>query len=223
MSPTPSDKRSYLDLVRHYEDCLKEFGPTHRGVDWPDEADLAVRFDVMLELMRADHADAPSLLDLGCGPGLLLNHINRRLSTSSRTAISYQGIDLSQPMIDAARTRHPSAAFSVRDILVDPLSAQSVDYVVMNGVLTEKRELTFEAMEDFAFNIITAAFQSARIGIAFNVMSTIVDWQRDDLFHWPFERMIACVSQLTPHFVIRADYGLREYTTYLFREANKND
>lgn len=209
----------YLTLVRHYESCLEKFGPTYQGVDWPNEADLRVRFDVMLDLMRDHTADASSLLDLGCGPGLLLDHLNMRLPHSGGATIDYQGIDLSQPMIDAARSRHPSGNFSVRNVLINPIAPLSVDYVVMNGVMTEKRDLTFETMEEFATNLIAAAFHSARKGIAFNVMSPFVDWQRDDLFHWPMERMVAAIQGLSRHIVIRADYGLREYTTYLYRDA----
>ncbi len=50
--------------------------------------------------------------------------------------------------------------------------------------------------------------------MAFNVMSTLVDWQRDDLFHLSFDTMAQYVSQaLSRHFVVRHDYGAYEYTT----------
>ncbi|MEQ9143011.1 MAG: hypothetical protein RLO08_01505 [Parvibaculaceae bacterium] len=65
---------------------------------------------------------------------------------------------------------------------------------------------------------IGASIGAARKGVAFNVMSTLVDWEREDLFHWPFDRMVACLSPLTRHLTMRADYGLREYTVYLRRE-----
>ncbi len=217
-SPPAPDEPAYLSLVRHYENCLETHGPNHKGVDWPNEEDLKVRFEVMLDVIpKRSEATPVSLLDLGCGPGLLVDYLMAR--NPADLPIQYQGIDVSEPMIEAARARHPDQKFTFRNVLVNPIAPQSVDYVVMNGVMTEKRELTFETMEAFATDLIAAAFHSAKKGIAFNVMSPYVDWQRDDLFHWPMENMMAAVQGLTRHVVVRADYGLREYTTYLYRDA----
>lgn len=212
------DEPAYLSLVRHYENCLETHGPNHKGVDWPNEEDLKVRFDVMLGVFQQHPGSTPvSLLDLGCGPGLLVDHLLAQ--EPADLEVRYQGIDVSEAMIEAARARHPHHQFAVRNVLINPIAPQSVDYVVMNGVMTEKRDLTFETMEAFATDLIAAAFRSAKKGIAFNVMSPYVDWQRDDLFHWPMENMMAAVQGLTRHVVVRADYGLREYTTYLYRDA----
>jgi len=56
------------------------------------------------------------------------------------------------------------------------------------------------------------------MGVAFNVMSKHVDWERDDLFHLPFDTLARyLIASLTRNFVIRSDYGLYEYTTYIYR------
>jgi hypothetical protein len=95
-----------------------------------------------------------------------------------------------------------------------------VDYVIMNGVLTEKRGLSHEAMQQYMEQLLLRVFPAARVGLAFNVMSKHVDWERSDLFHVPFDAMAAFLKhRLSRHFVFRADYGLYEYTTYVYREA----
>jgi hypothetical protein len=49
-------------------------------------------------------------------------------------------------------------------------------------------------------------------------MSRLVDWERDDLFHLPFDVMAEFVGKrLSRHFVIRHDYPAYEYTTYVYR------
>jgi SAM-dependent methyltransferase len=205
------------ELVRHYEDCFVRHGRTPKGVDWPNADDLATRFEVMLGLLRAAPA-RPQLLDLGCGPGLLLDHLQ---ATGRVGAVHYAGIDLSEPMLASARGHWPSHAFERRDILTEPLATRSFDYVLMNGVLTERRSLSQEQMVAFALDLLAAAFDAARVGIAFNVMSKLVDWERDDLFHWGFDEMSRCVSRrLSRHLLIRADYGLYEYTVYVFRDPH---
>ena len=133
---------SHLDLVRHYEDCFVRHGRTPQGVDWPNADDLATRFEVMLGLLRAE-PQRPSVLDLGCGPGLLLDHLQ---ATGRRESLDYTGIDLSGPMLAAARTQWPAYDFTRRDILDQPLAPGSVDYVLLNGVLTERRDLSQSQM-----------------------------------------------------------------------------
>ena len=62
----------------------------------------------------------------------------------------------------------------------------------------------------------------AREGLAFNVMSKHVDWERDDLFHLSTDLLLAFLkSELSRHVVIRHDYGLYEYTVYVYREPNR--
>ena len=204
-------------IVRHYEACLDKHGPTHEGVDWPNADDLATRFSVMLDCIRPFSQDIPDILDLGCGPGLLLDHLT---GTKQRSTVKYTGYDVSEKMVAAAHQRWPGEAFEVRDIITDPPAAESYDYVIMNGVLTEKCSLPHEEMAGFAKSLISAAFHSAKIGIAFNVMSPNVDWERDDLFYWPYEELAGFLStSVSRKFIFRADYGLYEYTTYLYKAS----
>lgn len=201
-------------LQAHYESCLNEFGVTPLGVDWPNARDLEVRFATQLGVLDAVPPDshAPVLLDLGCGPGLLLDY----LTASGRTElIQYRGIDISPTMIDAAKSRWPLHAFEARNILTDPLPPQSVDVVLMNGVLTERQGIPRERMVEMAEALIISAFRSARHGVVFNSMSKHVDWERDDLFHWSFDEVAAFLKRaVTPHIRFRADYGLYEFTTF---------
>jgi hypothetical protein len=89
----------------------------------------------------------------------------------------------------------------------------------MNGVFTEKRELTFEEMLTYFKDVATQVFNKAKIAIAFNVMSPHVDWERQDLFYLPLDSLAAfLVKELSRDFVIRNDYGLYEYTTYVYRK-----
>jgi SAM-dependent methyltransferase len=202
-------------LVAHYEACFLEHGRTPRGVDWPNAQDLATRFEVMLGVIRPGAA-RPSVLDLGCGPGLLLDHLHDR---GRLDAIAYQGIELSEPMLAAARAHWPDHEFTRRDIVAAPLPPRSVDYVILNGVLTERRATPQAEMAAYALDLLAAAFEAARVGIAFNVMSKLVDWERDDLFHWGFDEMArGVVGRLSRHIRIRADYGLYEYAVYVYRE-----
>jgi hypothetical protein len=115
-------------------------------------------------------------------------------------------------MIEAARGRCPGIDFACRDILAEPLADRSVDVVVMNGVLTERRSLPKPRMVELAQSLVAASFEVARVGIAFNVMSSHVDWEREDLFHWSFDEVASFLRRtVSRHYAFRADYGLYEY------------
>lgn len=213
--------QDWLPLQVHYERCLAEAGATPGGVDWPNARDLEERFAVQLGVLDAvpRGTQIPSLLDLGCGPGLLLNYLK---ATGRADAVEYRGIDISPAMIDLGCRRWPGKSFQVRDILVDPLPPESVDVVLMNGVLTERRGIPRERMVGMAESLLTAAFQAARYGIVFNAMSRHVDWEREDLFHWGFDEVAAFLKRdLTRHVSFRADYGLFEFTAFAWRRPRR--
>lgn len=198
-----------LVLKEHYENCLAKHGPNHLGIDWPNEKDCEKRFQVMLEVEGFDAEYGRTFLDIGCGIGLFsdtfpINH--------------YVGIDISPLMIVEAKKKFPGYKFQCRDILKKPFKPNRFDHVMMNGLLTVKASNTQEEMWDFARQMILAAFKTARIGIAFNVMSKHVDWERDDLFHVGLDEMAEFLTkEVSRHFVIRADYGLYEYSVYVYK------
>ena len=75
-----------------------------------------------------------------------------------------------------------------------------------------------QAMLDYFGSLLGILWPHARRGIAFNVMSTHVDWTRDDLFHLPIETATDFIaSELSRRFVVRQDYGLYEYTVHVHR------
>jgi len=207
--------KTYLSIVRHYESCLEEYGDTYRGVDWPNEADAQSRYRVMLEVIKERPTAKVSLLDFGCGASHLYEYILRHRLDH----IEYSGLDLSPAFINLSQTKFPSIHYYNLDILDTSASLPDFDYIVMNGVFTEKRELTFDEMLTYFKEVVTRVFSKARIAIAFNVMSPHVDWERQDLFYLPLDTLAAfLIKELSRDFVIRNDYGLYEYTTYTYRK-----
>ena len=89
----------------------------------------------------------------------------------------------------------------------------------MNGIFTEKRELSFDEMWDYFTKLVPVIYNKTEKGFAFNVMSKTVEWERDDLFHLSLDTLSDFLSKnLTRNFIIRNDYGLFEYTVYVFKK-----
>lgn len=209
--------KSYLtSIIKHYENCLDRYGDSHQGVDWPKANDVGVRYDVMLELIsfHPTKSDTAQLLDFGCGAAHLLEHIKR----NGIENIDYSGLDLSEKFINLCTNKFPGTRFYCLDILEKNVVLPQFDYIVMNGVFTEKRDLSFDEMWDYVKRMLVKVFAFAKKGIAFNAMSKAVEWERDDLFHLPADLLIDFITtHLTRNFIIRNDYGLFEFTTYVYQ------
>ena len=204
----------YQSIISHYEACLERHGDTHLGVDWPKKEDVTKRYRIMLELIRENDAEV-SLLDFGCGAAHLFDYINDR----DMKKISYCGLDISEKFIKLCKKKYPNTPFYCLDILSAKSKIPDVDYIIMNGVFTEKQSMSHEEMFLYFKSMLNKVFSHAKKGVAFNVMSKHVDWERSDLFHLPLDQMAIFVTQqLGRHFVVRNDYGLYEYTVYLYRE-----
>ena len=207
-------EKKYLSIVSHYENCLAQYGDNHLGVDWPKKDDAETRYRIMLEVIKpfADHN--VSLLDFGCGASHLYEYILKR----NIRGIVYSGLDLSEKFIQLSKNKFPENIYYCLDILAEDSQLPSFDYVVMNGVFTEKRELSFDEMFAYFKQLLKVAFNQTHTGLAFNVMSKQVGWEREDLFHLPFDTLADfLIRELSRNFVIRNDYGLYEYTTYVYK------
>ena len=209
----------YLDIVKHIEDCFEKHGDNCKGVDWPNEQDVLKRYRVMLDLIRfdekADQDSRYSVMDLGCGLGHMYEYIK-----STGFHHEYFGVDISDIFVNECRRKYPDVTFLKLDILKDDLSLISCkpDYIIMNGVFTEKCSLSFEEMKEYFEAFIVKAYALCNKGMAFNVMSKDVDWEREDLFHLPMSDLSRFLTKnLTRRFIIRNDYGLYEYTTYVYK------
>jgi SAM-dependent methyltransferase len=206
--------KKYLSIVAHYEACLARYGDTYLGVDWPNKKDVDTRYQVMLEVIKPHHDREISLLDLGCGASHLYEYILKQ----NFRYIKYSGLDLSDKFIQLSKSKFPTNDYYCVDILEESAYLPNFDYVVMNGVFTEKRELLFDEMLIYLKQMLKIIFEKTRIGLAFNVMSKQVEWEREDLFHLPLDTLAHFLTkELTRNFVIRNDYGLYEYTTYVYK------
>lgn len=200
-------------LKEHYEAIFSTNGPSARGVDWgSDEAKLHLRYAKMLAVIQEDCRAVPSLLDVGCGFGGLLGYARSR-----GIVLDYTGIDVAENMIDWARSSFKNAQFICGDFLECKFS-RKFDYVVCNGILTQKLDIPGIVMDQFAAKLIRKMYSLCERGIAFNVMTTKVNFFSNNLYYRsPVELLAWCLNEITPYFRVDHAYPLFEYTVYLYR------
>jgi len=203
----------YQSIFKHYEKCFDKYGDNHRGVDWPNSNDAHLRYKVMLDLIKTEK-EPISLLDFGCGASHLYEYIN----CNNIKNIIYTGLDISKNYIDFSKNKYPNNNYIHCDILKQKRKLGNYDYIIINGVFTEKIDLQFDEMFSFMKSCLLCLWKHVNTGIAFNVMSSFVDWKRDDLFHLSLDLLANFLcDHLSRNFIIRNDYRLYEYTSYVYK------
>ena len=201
----------------HASECerdLLEHGDSHLAVGYRTEDEARAQYALMLDVIR-EAAEPVHVLDFGCGLAQMLDYIQWRPDLSH---LRYSGLELSEEYLASARRRHPQADLFYLDALVDEASLPEYDYVVMNGLFNYRGKIPHAEFHVYWQSLVALAFRHARKGIAFNTMSRYVDWEREDLFHLPFDDLARFVNaNLSRHFVIRHDYPAYEFTTYIYR------
>jgi SAM-dependent methyltransferase len=200
-------------LGRYYTKCFADHGASARGVDWHDSDSLRLHYDKMLAVIRPDpRGQRVSLLDIGCGYGGLLDRAKER-----GLDIDYSGIDLVGEMAAHGQRRHPEARFARADIFTfEP--QRSFDYVVANGVLTEKLDVSIIEFGRFARRMIKRMFDLAGAGIAFNMMTSYVNYTAPNLYYQsPSDIISYCAAELSTKWIMDHGYEYYDFTMYVYR------
>lgn len=200
------------EFKEHYTKKFEEFGDSPRGVDWNKEKDLLIRYEKMLAIKPIDKNNI-SILDVGCGYGGLYS-----FACKKQFSLKYTGIDVVKEMISYAKRKYPKVEFHCIDVFkYNP--KRKFDYVICNGILTQKLSASIIKMDEFAKQLIKKMFDLCEVGIAFNIMTTKVNYMEENLYYKsPIEILAYCLSEITNKIKIDHSYQLYEYTVYLYKE-----
>lgn len=200
------------ELKAHYKRTFAEHGPCAKGVDWRDEQTANVRHAKLFKLFEDDHQS--TILDVGCGYGRFYEYLLEKKFSGQ-----YYGIDVVEEMIEQAQLSHGFERFENKNFL-DLGKNKKFDYLVVNGIFTQKLGVSQIEMEKYMLNFIEKLFDSCNKGIAFNVMSNHVNFFANNLFYKSPSELISYISsKISPNFVIDHSYGMFEYTVYIYKEV----
>lgn len=211
-------------LGDYYAGTFAEHGPTPKGVDWNDPAELNFRYRKMMAVLDHDFerpVGVARVLDVGCGWGGLLAYCRGR-----GMSVDYTGIDIVPSMIDHARKSFNQATFVEDDVFTHDFG-QRFDYVVCNAILTQKLNVTIQEMEQFSDRLILRMFDLCSYGIAFNLMSNRVNYMVNNLYYRsPVELLNFCLTKVSPR--VKLDHGYSslkrnigkyyDFTVYIFKD-----
>jgi len=216
------DKITQL-LKDYHRKVFSEHGATAKGVDWNDEFEVLLRYDKMLKVVEMDFYDGPdkpSLLDVGCGWGGM-----EKRALDLVMPVDITGIDVVEEMILHARREFPGFTFETADVFAME-ETEAYDFVVCNAILTQKHDVSIPEMERFAKHLIAKMFSLCRYGIAFNMMSTRVNYTVGNLFYQnPLELFTWLLNEISPRVILDHGYSslasgrgkYYDFTVYVYK------
>ena len=194
-----------LDYVaNHYQSLLAKYGVGPRAVDWRDEDQMNLRFKALSEI---ENLNGGSIADVGSGLGDLYGFLQKHGWHGE-----YTGFELISRFVAIARERHSLAEFIEGDSLSMNIQ-RKFDWVFLSGSLNVR----FDGIEQFTHKVIEKMYAICNRGVAFNLMSTYVDFQKGDTAHNDPEKIFRFCKSLTRFVTLRHDYHPWEFTIYMFR------
>ncbi len=198
----------------YYQSKFSALGPTPAGVDWGNANAQVTRFDQLLKLVpETAWVMRPSLNDLGCGYGALLERM-----ASRGLNVDYLGIDLVPDMLDAARHR----LAGLGRFVVGRGCSRLADYSVASGLFNVCHEAPKAEWEDFILDVLDDLNANSIQGFAFNCLTSYsdADKMRHGLYYgdplWFFD---LCKRKYSRNVALLHDYGLYDFTILVRKDA----
>lgn len=202
-----------MDLKKHYTELYRKYGDDSKAVQYSDEKSQTERFKILCGI----DPHLQSVVDVGCG----LAHLYSYLQSTGFTG-KYCGLDFVPDFIAANKEKYAhddQTAFSEFDITSQEIPS-GYDYIMLSGVFNN----LMDDNETFMLHAIRKMFDAAAKGVAFNAMSTYVDFQADNLYYSdPLRVFDFCKRNITKKVTLRHDYLVKEnsipfeYAIYLYK------
>jgi SAM-dependent methyltransferase len=191
-----------------YTSNLAQHGTSSASVGWPDPDAQRLRFDKLAYVIAVDPpAGEITVNDWGCGYGAMFRYLDERTDVKLGR---YTGYDLSVEMLDAARAFvDDERATWVQGAEV----TETADFSFVSGTFNVRMEASDEAWQHYVEVTLRRLAERSRTGFAFNLLTSYVDWRKDDLFYADPARFFRyCRENISRYVSLLHDYPLYEWT-----------
>jgi len=198
------------DLRDHYEDLFRRYGDCPEAVQYSSVDSQNKRFKILTEI---GDLNGSKVLDFGCG----LGHLGSYLASAGVDCL-YNGVDIAPSFIDYCRKKFATGDFGY----LNDFSGKSFDFVFVSGVFNNRMDNNWS----FFRETVASLYEMTKVGLAFNCMSTYVDYEDENLYYFEPENVFGFLKrEVTPFVTIRNDYYVKndappfDFTVYAFREG----
>jgi SAM-dependent methyltransferase len=212
MTPDDAIPKTLAGIRDLYAGNLAEHGLSSRSVGWKDDWSHLLRFERLSRIIDRDGGDY-TVNDWGCGYGAMFAYLDALPGARLR---EYIGYDLSPEMIDAAKAQCDPARSR---FVLGPEVTAPADYSFVSGTFNVKLQASDEEWDVYVKRQLSVIYAHSRKGIAFNLLTSYVDWKAENLFYAdPNNFFDFCKRHLSRHVTLVHDYALFEWTLLVSRD-----
>ncbi|MCW8276146.1 class I SAM-dependent methyltransferase [Pseudomonas sp. PCH199] len=202
-----SDKSGILsEVADYYSSKLAQHGETPQGVDWNGKEGQYLRFRQVDKIINIEKPF--SINDIGSGYGAFYDFLRER-----HAAFSYNGIDVSEDMINAAKIRYEGQAHVSFHVGSEP--ERIADYGIASGIFNVRLGRTDSEWLTYLEGVLDTLDKTSRLGFAFNCLTSYsdADKMRDYLYYAdPCALFDLCKRRYSRNVALLHDYDLYEFT-----------
>jgi len=199
------DPRDKKEIIDRYTKRFERYGGVVEALGSGTDEHQAVRYRVISEI--AD-LGGQRVLDVGCGFGGFIDYARHY-----GQPMKYTGTDIVPALIEEAKRRHPSEKFFGMDILDAPQDME-FDYIISSQAFNNK--FTYSDNWEVVKEVLAKCFKIAKKGVAFDMMSSYVDFHEEHLYYFDPAKVFEFCKTLTKRVTLRHDYQLFEFCVYLY-------
>ena len=201
------DRRDLDSVVERYQKRVAEHGPTFDSLSSGSEAKQKVRHLVHSSALRGER---PRVLDIGCGLGCFY-----RFLVAHDIACDYVGYDVVPEYVEECRRRHRDVRFELRNVFSEGIDG-TYDTIVMSSVLNNR----YRHSDNMAVmrEMLELAYRHTAVSVSIDMMSTYVDYQSPEVFHYSPEEIFRLARGVARRVVLRHDSRAYEFCVQLFHE-----
>lgn len=200
-------------LADHYRALLGQHGDSPAAAQYSSRESQFRRFAA---LARIGNLKGKRILDFGCGTGSLHEY----LVSIGQAPAFYHGVDIVSEFFEHAYQKVPRGRFTHPDKLTN----DRFDYAFISGVFNNRRRGNRKFWQESVRNL----FSRCDEGLAFNMMSSHVDYRDSQLFYEdPGNAFNFVKREVTPFVSLNHDYLAKfgsipfEFSIFAYRTPNE--
>lgn len=210
-----------LDQREYYRELFHRYGDSPKAMQWTDRDSQIHRLAVLLVIIDNALNSDTRILDFGCGTGALQEFLQQL-----RIRTKYTGVDIVPEFLAAGAAKFPDDRFCFQDEIAE----ETFDYIFISGTFNVNDGRNEQFIADtlrWCFDRVEPSNNLGSKGIAFNLLSTYVDYQSPDLFYKSPESIVQFIKSefgSSCRFSLRNDYSLisgvdipTEYSVFIYR------
>ena len=204
-----------LDAIsKDYSQRVINHGSTPTAVGWADFETQNLRFKQLQKVIDLGENNF-SLSDLGCGYAAFAQSLPEELQQKMHI---YNGYDISENMISVAKENFKND--KNHQFFLSSNIQEKTDYVIASGIFNHHFGADSKAWWAHIIKTIRHMYDKAEKGIAFNIMTSYVDYQENYIYYCdPMEMLKVCLDLFGRNVRLYHDYDLFEFTV-LIKKVN---